>query len=63
MPVRNPKELFVLMLSHVRQGTERTTEILQELSEVAQHPEIRDALEARTFVSKRTLEKLDEALG
>jgi ferritin-like metal-binding protein YciE len=61
MPVKNAKELFVLMLSHVRQGTERTAKILQELGEVAQHPEIRDALEARTFVSERTLEKLDEA--
>lgn len=61
MPVKNPKELFVLMLSHVRQGTERTAKILQELSEVAQHPEIRDVFEARAFVSERTLEKLDEA--
>jgi ferritin-like metal-binding protein YciE len=61
MPAKNPKEIFVLLLSHVRQGTERTTKILQELSEIAQHPEIRDALEARAFVSQRTLEKLDEA--
>jgi ferritin-like metal-binding protein YciE len=61
MPAKNPKEIFVLLLSHVRQGTERTTKILEELSEIAQHPEIRDALEARAFVSQRTLEKLDEA--
>jgi hypothetical protein len=26
MPVKNPKELFVLLLSHARQGTERTGE-------------------------------------
>src|ERR1700756_1599968 len=61
MPAKNRKELFVLLLSHVRQGTERITKILQELSEIAQHPEIQDALEARAFVSQRTLEKLDEA--
>ena len=27
MPVKNPKEMFVLMLSDLRQGTERTTSL------------------------------------
>jgi len=33
MPVKNPKELFVLMLSNLRQGTERTTKVFEEISE------------------------------
>jgi len=61
MPVKNPRELFVLLLSHVRQGTERSEKLFQELGEIAQHPEIAEALKARAFVSERTLEKLDEA--
>ena len=31
MPIKNPKELFVAMLSNVRQDTERTTNIYQEI--------------------------------
>jgi ferritin-like metal-binding protein YciE len=61
MPVKNPKELFVLLLSHARQGTERTAQVLQELSGVAQHQEIKEALEARAFVSEKVVETLDEA--
>jgi len=61
MQVKNPKELFVLLLSHARQGTERTAQTLQELSELAQHQEIKEALAARAFVSEKTVETLDEA--
>jgi len=61
MQVKNRKEFFVLLLSHVRQGTERSARILQELSEVAQSPEIEEALSARTFVTQKTLATLDEA--
>jgi ferritin-like metal-binding protein YciE len=60
MSVTNPHELFVLLLSNVRQGTERTTKIFQEISQVAQHSDVKEALEARVFVSHRTLEKLDQ---
>jgi ferritin-like metal-binding protein YciE len=44
----------------VREGTERTTKIFQEISQVAQNPDVKEALEARAFVSQRTLEKLDQ---
>lgn len=60
MSVKNPHELFVMLLSNVRQGTERTTKIFHEISQVAQNPDIKEALEARAFVSQRTLEKLDQ---
>ena len=60
MPVTDPKELFVLMLSDLRNGTERSNKILQELSEIAQDPEVAEALQARIFVSGHTLSTLDE---
>ena len=60
MPIKNPKELFVKLLSHVRQGSERSAAIYKELGEAAQNPEIQEALSARAFVSEQNLEKLDE---
>ena len=60
MAVQNPKEMFVKMLSDLRQGTEKTTKIFQEMSEVAQIPEIKQALEARVFVSEKILATLDQ---
>ncbi len=59
MAVKNPKEMFVKMLSDLHQGTEQTTKIFQEMSEVAEIPEIKEALEARVFVSNDILAKLD----
>ena len=61
MPIKNPKELFVTVLSQVRHGTERAATIYNELGELAQNPEIEEALRARAFVSQQTLAKLDEA--
>lgn len=60
MPVKSPKEMFVLMLSDVRQGTKRVTEIFEEIGEVVQDPAIREALEARVFVSRKILDTLDQ---
>ena len=60
MTVDNPKELFVQMLSDVRQGTERTTKIFQEISELAQDPDVKEALDARVFVSGQIIAKLDQ---
>ncbi len=59
MPVNNPKELFVKMLSDVRQRTEKTTKIYEELSEVAQDPNIKEALQSRVFLQDKILSSLD----
>lgn len=59
MPVQNAKELFVRLLSGLRQGTERSTTIYQELRELAEDPAIREAMEARVFVSEKVLETQD----
>jgi ferritin-like metal-binding protein YciE len=60
MPARNPKDVFLMLLSNVRNRTERQSEIYQEIGKHAEEPEIREAIEARTFVSKQILAKLDE---
>jgi ferritin-like metal-binding protein YciE len=60
MAAKDPKEVFLMLLSDVRRSTERDTKIYQEISQHAQEPEIKEALESRAFVSQRTLEKLDQ---
>jgi len=60
MPVKDPKEVFTMILSDVRQSTERATKIYEEIGQVAQDPEIKEILEARALVSNQMLAKLDE---
>lgn len=59
MPVRDPKEVFLVLLSNVRQGAERGTKIYQEISQLAQDPDIKEALEARAFIAEQAVRKLD----
>jgi ferritin-like metal-binding protein YciE len=61
MPVNNPQELFVLLLSDVRRKTERSVDFYQEVSKIAEEPEIKEAVEARAFVAQKSLDKIDEA--
>lgn len=63
MPIKDPKELFVLMLSDLRHGAERSTKIFEELSQLAQDPDIREALQARVFVSDKILNTLDQCFN
>ena len=60
MPVKTPKELFVMLLSDLRQSTEKAANIYQEIGQVAQDPQIKEALEARAFVSEKVLATLDQ---
>jgi len=60
MPAKDPKEVFVTLLSDVRQNTERAAKVYQEIGQIAQDSQIQEALEARGFVAEKTLEKLDE---
>ena len=55
MPVKDVKEVFLVLLSNVRQGAERGTKIYQEISQLAQDPEIKEALDARAFISEQTV--------
>ncbi len=59
MAVQDPKELFVKLLSDVRQNEERSTGILQELSDAVEDPDIKEAIESRIFLKNQTLSTLD----
>jgi ferritin-like metal-binding protein YciE len=60
MPAKDPKEMFVLMLSDLRRSTEQSTKTFQELGQLTDTPEVKEALEARGFVSDQILAKLDQ---
>jgi ferritin-like metal-binding protein YciE len=60
MSVQNPKELFVRLLSGLRQGSERGPKIYQELSQMVDDPEIKEALEARAFIAEKGLATVDQ---
>lgn len=59
MPAKTPKEVFLMLLSDARQNTERSTKFYTEISNLAQNPDIKEALEARAFVADKNLETLD----
>jgi len=63
MPVKTPRDVFVTLLSDVRQGAERAAKVYQEIGEVAQDPQIKEALEARAFVSEKVLATLDHCFS
>lgn len=60
MAIKNPKEVFVALLSNARHNTERSTRVYQEFSQSAQNPDVQEALAARAFVAERNLETLDK---
>jgi ferritin-like metal-binding protein YciE len=59
MPVKNPKELFVTLLSDARQNTERSAKFYQEISQAAQEPDIKEALESRAWIADKDLSAID----
>lgn len=59
MPITDQKALFLLLLSNVRQGADQGKAIFKELSQAAQDPEVKEALEARAFISDQAVAKLD----
>jgi len=61
MPVNSPQDVFVLLLSDVRRKTERSVEFYKELSKLADEPEVKEALDARAYVSEKSIDKLDQA--
>ncbi|HXW92546.1 MAG TPA: DUF892 family protein [Terriglobales bacterium] len=60
MPVKSPREMFVMVLSDVRQSTERAAKIYQEIGQAVQDSEVKEALEARSFISEKVLATLDQ---
>jgi ferritin-like metal-binding protein YciE len=61
MSVNSPQEMFLLLLSDVRRKTERSIDFYTEASNIAEEPEIKEAIDARAFVAQKSLDKIDEA--
>ena len=61
MAINEPMDTFVKLLSHVRQTTDRSNTIYEELAKIAENDEIKEALNARAFVRTTQLAKIDEA--
>jgi ferritin-like metal-binding protein YciE len=59
MPVKNPRELFVMLLSETRQNTERSAKIIQEISQQALDPDVKEALESRAWIAEKDLSAID----
>ena len=60
MPVNETRELFVQLLSGLRQGTERSAKFYHEISKAAENPDVKEALEARAFISEKVLATQDQ---
>lgn len=60
MPIKDQKELFIWMLSDLRQGAERSSKIFEELSQIAQDSDVKEALDARIFIADKIQSTLDE---
>ncbi len=60
MPIKTPKEVFVMLLTDLRQGAEKAETIYEEIGEQVQDPQVKEALQARAFVSGNVLATLDE---
>jgi ferritin-like metal-binding protein YciE len=59
MPVRNARELFVMLLSVARQNTQLSSKIYKEISQQAQDPDVKEALESRTWIVEKDLSAID----
>jgi ferritin-like metal-binding protein YciE len=60
MPARNPPEVFLMLLSNTRNQTERSANAYREISQMAENPDVKEALEARAFIADKNLEALDQ---
>jgi len=60
MPIKTPREVFVMLLTDVRQWAEKAKKMYEEIGQLAQDPQIKEALQARAFVSGKVFDMLDE---
>lgn len=63
MPTKEPKDVFLTLLSDVRHNTERAGKFYQELGNLVQDPEIKEIVDARSLISKQALERLDRCFA
>lgn len=60
MPTKTPKDVFLMLLSEARQNTQRMTKVYQDISQLVQDADVKEALEARVFVSDKILSQVDQ---
>ena len=60
MSANSPKEVFLFLLSDVRSGAEHAGKLYHEMGELAGRPEIKEVLEARSFVQNKIVSSLDQ---
>jgi ferritin-like metal-binding protein YciE len=60
MPVKTAKEMFVVLLSDVLRGSEKATQFYKEVGQLAEAPEIKEALEARALISEGVVTRLNK---
>ena len=60
IPVTTAKEVFLVLLSHVRYYHERSSHIYQELGKAVNDPQVKEALEARAFITEKVLATVDQ---
>jgi ferritin-like metal-binding protein YciE len=63
MAVKDPKELFLMMLSDVRRNAERSAKFYEELGKVAQDEDIKSILHARNLIAGSILNRIDECFN
>jgi ferritin-like metal-binding protein YciE len=60
MLVKNPREIFVMLLSDLRQNTERSAKFINEISQQAQDPDVKEALDSRAWITEKDLAAIDK---
>ncbi|MCL5959505.1 MAG: ferritin-like domain-containing protein [Chloroflexi bacterium] len=60
MPIQNPQDLFVWMLSDVRHREERSKQFFNELSQSAQDPDVKETLDAWVYMEDKIVNTLDQ---
>ncbi len=60
MPIQSAEDLFLTILSNVRDREERSMQFWQEMSDMAQNEEVKEILNTRAFLTKQSVANLDE---
>lgn len=60
MSARDPKEVFVMLLSNARNHTERSIKAYETIAQGAENPDVKEALKAREFIAQENLKTLDK---
>jgi ferritin-like metal-binding protein YciE len=63
MSTKEPKDVFLTLLSDVRHNTERANKFYTELGNVVQDSELKEATESRALITSQALVRLDRCFS